>query len=635
MPVSFTLPSQDMTPYRWGFLSIWILSLIPIDIPNTAGRSDIGRASGIDSKRAGRGSNGQHDAVSYGYFIRMLFFIIGLVVVLPLSISTAQAGTVALSWNASSGASGYRVYYGKTSGNYTSNTPAAPSLITTTTYMTPDLAAGTYYFAIKAFDSAGNSSAYSNEVKATIAATVAAPKAIFSASPTSGTAPVTVNFTNSSTNATTWFWEFGDGTTSTAKTPSKTYSSAGTYTVKLTATGSGGSDAVTKSNLIFVVSSTAAAPVANFSATPTSGTTATTFSLANTSTGNATSWSWNFGDGTSSTAKTALKTYSKPGTYTVRLTATGPGGSNTATKINYISVSAAPPIANFTATPTSGAAPLSTKFTNTSTGVITSYAWSFGDGSTSTASNPTYMYSKAGTYTVKLTTTGPAGSNTKTQTGYIKVAAASTSTGLVAAYNFEEASGTTVFDASGKGNHGTISGATRSQWGKFGSTLYFDGTNDWVTINDSASLDLAAGMTLEAWIFPTDTMDDWRCVLLKERDGGQAYSLLANSSSNQPSAVVRIGNVDHILPGGPRLTPRSWAHLAVTYDGVTERLYINGNQVSSKTLSGSIQASNGVLRIGGNSIQGNFFKGQIDEVRIYNRALTASEIQADMNTTIQ
>ncbi|MEI2782781.1 MAG: PKD domain-containing protein [Candidatus Competibacter sp.] len=148
-----------------------------------------------------------------------------MTITLILASPGARAGTVNLAWNASSGSvAGYRVYYGQTSGSYTSTAPTAPSLIGGTSYTTPDLPAGTYYFAVKAFDSAGNSSGYSNEV---VKAITAAPAANFSASPVSGTAPLAVAFTDSSTNATAWSWNFGDGTTSTTRNPSKTYSSVG------------------------------------------------------------------------------------------------------------------------------------------------------------------------------------------------------------------------------------------------------------------------------------------------------------------------------------------------------------------------------------------------------------------------
>jgi hypothetical protein len=107
--------------------------------------------------------------------------------------------------------------------------------------------------------------------------------------------------------------------------------------------------------------------------------------------------------------------------------------------------------------------------------------------------------------------------------------------GLVAAYSFNEGSNNTVNDASGKGNHGTISGATRTNSGRYGKALTFDGVNDWVTVPDSASLDLTNGMTLEARVYPTSATG-WRTVLLKERTGHLTYALYANSDTNQPLA---------------------------------------------------------------------------------------------------
>ncbi|MBE2295870.1 MAG: hypothetical protein IAF00_13015 [Phycisphaerales bacterium] len=212
--------------------------------------------------------------------------------------------------------------------------------------------------------------------------------------------------------------------------------------------------------------------------------------------------------------------------------------------------------------------------------------------------------------------------------------ATSTSAKLVAAYSFDDGSGNTVTDLSGQGNHGTLSGVRWSTRGKSGKALYFNG-NSWVTIKDSASLDLSTGMTLEAWIYPTSAMKGWRSVLLKEQANGLVYALQANSNANQPSFGIRIDGIHQSLAGGPWLTRGQWAHLAATYDGTTQRFYVNGSEVAHRRISGFIETSNGVLRIGGNSIWGEYFNGYIDEVRIYNRALSVGEIQSDMNTPLQ
>ncbi len=98
--------------------------------------------------------------------------------------------------------------------------------------------------------------------------------------------------------------------------------------------------------------------------------------------------------------------------------------------------------------------------------------------------------------------------------------------GLVAAYSFNEGSGTTLIDRTGLGRTGTVSGATWSAAGRSGGALSFDGVNDIVTVADHNSLDLTTGMTLEAWVRPS-TVNGYRTVLLKNVSGGFAYGILA------------------------------------------------------------------------------------------------------------
>ena len=100
----------------------------------------------------------------------------------------------------------------------------------------------------------------------------------------------------------------------------------------------------------------------------------------------------------------------------------------------------------------------------------------------------------------------------------------------------------------------------------------------------------------------------------------------------RPTGVF-IGDYQDVR-GGPWLLPDTWVHLAGTYDGTTQRLYVNGTEVANRPQSRPIKVSGGVLRIEGNSILGEIFKGRIDEIRVYNRALSAAEILTDMNTSV-
>jgi len=166
-----------------------------------------------------------------------------------------------------------------------------------------------------------------------------APVADFSGSPTSGDYTLTVNFTDLSTNTpTSWDWTFGDGGSSTAQNPSHDYTSAGNYTVSLTAANAGGSDSETKTNYISVTTPPPPAPVADFSGSPTSGDYPLTVSFTDLSTNSPTSWDWTFGDGGSSTAQNPSHDYTSAGDHTVSLTAANAGGSDSETKTNYISV---------------------------------------------------------------------------------------------------------------------------------------------------------------------------------------------------------------------------------------------------------------------------------------------------------
>jgi hypothetical protein len=202
--------------------------------------------------------------------------------------------------------------------------------------------------------------------------------------------------------------------------------------------------------------------------------------------------------------------------------------------------------------------------------------------------------------------------------------------GLVAAYGFNETSGTTVKDSSGHGLNGVRSGATSIAGGKFGRGLSFDGDRDQVTIADSNLLDLTKGMTLEAWVNPSTT-SGWRTVMAKEQSNGLTYGLYSSSDNSKPSADVFT--TSELDTRGSILPTNKWSHLAATYNGSTLTIYVNGVAVNTRTVGGPLKTSTGVLRLGGTAVWGEWFKGKMDEVRIYDKANSAAQIKTDMKIT--
>jgi PKD repeat protein len=243
---------------------------------------------------------------------------------------------------------------------------------------------------------------------------VTPPVAGFTASPTGGCAPLTVSFNNtSSSNSTSFQWTFPGGNpgSSIAPNPTVVYNTPGIYSVTLVATNSAGSSTLTQANFITVNT----VPTAGF----TSVSNGAMVAFTNTS-NNASSYSWNFGDGNSSTQTNPNHTYATDGVYTVVLSATNACGTVTSSSTVTI---VTPPTAGFNATQTSGCAPFTVQFNNTSSSNSVNFDWQFpgGNPASSTAQNPTVVYNTPGVYTVILTASNSAGSNTATQVNYITV----------------------------------------------------------------------------------------------------------------------------------------------------------------------------------------------------------------------
>lgn len=227
----------------------------------------------------------------------------------------------------------------------------------------------------------------------------------FTADFTSGCAPLVVHFTNTSTGATSYSWDLGNGTSTPLTDASTSYLAVGTYTVTLTAYSGGTSS--THSVVITVYPS----PTVVFTASDTTICPGTTIAFTNSSIAGVPggmTYLWNFGDGSTSTAANPTHTYTTPGNYNVSLTVTNAQGcTRTYTRSSYVEVYPRPTV-NFFGSPLAICNPPGTvTFANTSSGAMPlSYLWTFGgSGGTSTSASPSYTYTAPGSYDVKLVVT--------------------------------------------------------------------------------------------------------------------------------------------------------------------------------------------------------------------------------------
>jgi hypothetical protein len=207
--------------------------------------------------------------------------------------------------------------------------------------------------------------------------------------------------------------------------------------------------------------------------------------------------------------------------------------------------------------------------------------------------------------------------------------------GLFAYWPFREGSGSTIADASGNGRTAT---AYSTSWttGKAGNALNFNGSSSYVT---AGALDLpGSGLTVSAWLKADAFASNVDSRIISKASGVQEqdhYLMLSTINSGGQKLRFRLktgGSTKTLIASSGTLSAGVWVHVVATYDGSTMRLYKDGVLAGSLAASGSINTNSSVpLWIGSNPVGGNVFDGVIDEVRIYNRSLSAAEIASIYN----
>ncbi|MBU4373509.1 MAG: LamG domain-containing protein, partial [Euryarchaeota archaeon] len=196
---------------------------------------------------------------------------------------------------------------------------------------------------------------------------------------------------------------------------------------------------------------------------------------------------------------------------------------------------------------------------------------------------------------------------------------------LVAEYHFDG----DAKDASGNGHDGTIYGASFVE-GKFGQAMGFDGVDDYVDAGNGAGLDITDAITVEAWVKPI-TLGGWKRILQKCNVAviRESYCLVLKDGTEKVRWELFTGGTHRYVDSNQNLPSDRWTHIVGSYDGQVMRIYFNGNLDTSSDYGNNMKigTNNLDLYIGSSIDDPRYFSGTIDEVRIYNRALSAEEIK--------
>ncbi|MCP4261061.1 MAG: LamG domain-containing protein [Planctomycetes bacterium] len=201
---------------------------------------------------------------------------------------------------------------------------------------------------------------------------------------------------------------------------------------------------------------------------------------------------------------------------------------------------------------------------------------------------------------------------------------------LIGWWRLDEGSGTTATDMSGAGHDGQFAEGT-PEWveGKFGNALKFDGTNK-VEIPDHPDFHMTDAVSIALWAKPEDSQPEYGKFFCKQKSGEYPYGI----QYNQSGSSIR-GTVNASARSDTSSTPSfvgEWAHLCMTYDGTAVILYKDGEEVGRNDASGELQQNDLSLSIGGRLGSGQNFNGVIDDVKLYNHALTPEEVLAAMES---
>ena len=202
-------------------------------------------------------------------------------------------------------------------------------------------------------------------------------------------------------------------------------------------------------------------------------------------------------------------------------------------------------------------------------------------------------------------------------------------TGLVGHWTFDEGSGSIAHDFSGNAHSATLSGAVSWALGKYGGAVSFTGATAYVNAGNSTALKPSTTFTVGAWIKP-ESGAWW---IVSNESGGKGFALFLGNGTDgtysvgtHPALMISDGSAYHSLESPNAITFGEWHHIVATFDGTTTSLYVDGVLVASNATYGYTAHPTSNTLIGAWSTSSRFFTGRIDDVRIYDRALSATDV---------
>lgn len=453
----------------------------------------------------------------------------------------------------------------------------------------------------------------------------------------------TVTFTDLSIGkASKWNWTFEGGTppTSTLQNPTVTYAEPGTYGVTLQVSNEDNSAELKKDGFVVVA---AAAVAADFKASKTNAIQAENVVFTDLSTGSPESWEWEFISGTgatlTSTEQNPIIAFDEPGIYSVKLTASNQDNSNQAIKADYITIIDKTSVeAAFEADQKNTYTGATVNFTDKSIGTATAWNWTFEGGTpaTSTAQNPTVTYNTPGRYKVTLVASNDVKSSTKEETDYVLVIPGAD---LVAFYPLESSANDAGPNGLNPDNLGNVAFTGTDRNAIENATAVLDGASGLI-VPDNAALNLGtSNFSIGVWVKTDQTS---KMMIWQESGAGgpadkQSWLRIGDNTSDRMlrfdvedsngGAILNVGDAD--FSGG--VSDGSWHHVVCVREGSITRVYIDGTFIKEMDKApirdiSSEQAFKIGLQETEPGVYGAYFTGALDDLVVYNKALTATEV---------